>query len=292
VTTDKFIASDFNGMPIAAGRTIWFNSNAKVKLNGNCPATIRFFEQTIKSAKFNLAIPGGEIHFVEGACPATTIFDGVKWVTTVGCDFTGPVFLSGYAFQVPAEGLPGGIKPVTWSGTFTTDTPGVTLQWSWGAAVYTTFAPDNNSIGVKPVDGKKCTSYLNSDRAGTPENYKPYVIGGARGGGGPNWTGGLSGTQAVAPCGALAMAAAGKLEGTDVAPLFEALPSDGDTTVVADLMQAANQSFYMAPKKIQTREEINWRMALIDELQAVSSDPAARNALQHARDLPGRRRKR
>jgi len=201
VTTDKFIASNFNGTPIAAGGTIWFNSNAKVKLNGNCPATIRFFEQRIQSAKFNLAIPDSEINFVEGACPATTIFDGVKWVTTVGCDFTGPVFLSGYAFQVPAAGLPGGVKPVTWSGTFTTDTPGVTLKWSWGAAVYTTLAPDNNSIGVKPVDGNQCTSYLNSDHAGTPENYKPYVIGGARGGGGSNWTGGLSGTQAVAPCG-------------------------------------------------------------------------------------------
>jgi hypothetical protein len=67
--------------------------------------------------------------------------------------------------------------------------------------VYTTFAPDNNSIGVKPVDGNHCTSYLNSDHAGTPENYKPYVIGGARGGGGSNWTGGLTGTQTVAPCG-------------------------------------------------------------------------------------------
>jgi hypothetical protein len=203
VTTDKFIAADFNGTAIPAGSTIWFNSNAKVKLNGNCPAKILFSQQTIKSAKFNLAIPDSEINLVEGACPATTIFDGVKWVTTVFCDFTKPkpVFLSGYAFEVPATGLPGGIKPVTWSGTLTTDTPGVTVQWSWAAAVYTTFASDNNSIGVKPIDGKGCTSYPNSDHAGTPENYKPYLIGGARGGGGSNWTGSPSGPQAVAPCG-------------------------------------------------------------------------------------------
>src|SRR5439155_361606 len=39
----------------------------------------------------------------------------------------------------------------------------------------------------------------NSDHAGTPEAFKPYVIGGARGGGGSNYTGSLSGTVAVAP---------------------------------------------------------------------------------------------
>ena len=195
---------------------------------------------------------------------------------------------------------------------------------------------------------------------------------------------------------ALAMAASGKLEGTDVAPLFEVLRSYGDTTVVADLMQAAkqwnyysaialaelpdgagipaliemtqdtsrtspdalemlaqmsaqypdartalveqaragkispkmwpyltpllagdlyhyqgsafessvlaqgkrrnsaqvlgNQYFYTAPStKIQTPEEVTRRMALIDELEAVSSDLAAKNALQHSRGLLGRR---
>jgi hypothetical protein len=40
----------------------------------------------------------------------------------------------------------------------------------------------------------------NSDHAGTPENFKPFVIGGARGGGGSNYTGLYSGTGKVTPC--------------------------------------------------------------------------------------------
>src|SRR5438094_4370529 len=46
---------------------------------------------------------------------------------------------------------------------------------------------------------------------------------------------------------ALAMAASGKLEGADVAPLFEVLHSYGDTSVLTDLMQAAKQwNYYSA----------------------------------------------
>jgi hypothetical protein len=96
--------------------------------------------------------------------------------------------------------LPGGIKNVTWSGTISTDTPGVSVNWKWGAAVYTNFSTDYNAVGVKPVDDKVQNPYLNADHPGTPENFKHYVIGGATGGGGANYTGGLSGTAKVGPC--------------------------------------------------------------------------------------------
>ncbi|MBV9144423.1 MAG: hypothetical protein JO065_00810, partial [Acidobacteria bacterium] len=43
-------------------------------------------------------------------------------------------------------------------------------------------------------DDADLTNYRNNDKAGTPENYKQYVIGGARGGGGKNYTGGYSGS--------------------------------------------------------------------------------------------------
>jgi len=46
---------------------------------------------------------------------------------------------------------------------------------------------------------------------------------------------------------ALAMAADGKLEGSDVAPLFEVLRNYGDTSVVTELVQAAKQwNYYSA----------------------------------------------
>src|SRR5262249_31901664 len=109
-------------------------------------------------------------------------------------------FLAGLAFQVPTN-LPGGIKPVTSSGLFTSSASAVvTVQWKWGAAVYTSFSTNYNALGVKPVDDNDASMYHNSDHAGTPENFKPYVIGGATGGGGSNWTGSYSGTAAVTPC--------------------------------------------------------------------------------------------
>ena len=65
---------------------------------------------------------------------------------------------------------------------------------------YAHFSADYNALGVKPVDDNKKNPYLNADHAGTPENFKPFVIGGATGGGGTNYTGGLSGTASVGPC--------------------------------------------------------------------------------------------
>src|SRR5437763_5588559 len=51
-----------------------------------------------------------------------------------------------------------------------------------------------------------------------------------------------------------------------------------------------NQHFYTAPAaEILTRDEINQRLAVIDELQLATSEPAALKALDHSRDLLGRR---
>ena len=198
--TNVSISSDFNGTPIAAGNRIWFNSVLKPSGLGSKPVTIRFLNQSITSAKFNISLPDAEIIFDPAAATATTIFDGTKWVTRVpSSGLSGNTFLSGFGYQVPGN-LPGGINPVTWKGTFVTDTPGVTIQWKWAAAVYTSFSPDPNGLGVKPVDDSRASSYQNSDHAGTPENFKAYVTGGTRGGGGSNYTGSLSSTGSVQSC--------------------------------------------------------------------------------------------
>jgi hypothetical protein len=120
---------------------------------------------------------------------------------------SGNVFLAGVGFAAPASGLPGGIQLLTWEGDVLTDTPGVGINWKWAAAVYNNakaptpfpsgFYVDYNPVGVKPVDDSKASQYQNSDNAGTPENYKPYAIGGARGGGAANFTGGYTGSASV-----------------------------------------------------------------------------------------------
>jgi hypothetical protein len=145
-------------------------------------------------------VPDAAITFAPTATTATTTFDVASntWVTTVPSNLGGNVFLAGLALPVPS-GLPGGINPVTWSGTFQSDTAGLSVNWQWAAAAYTQFSADYTALGVKPVDDNQASVYRNSDHAGTPENFKTYVTGGTRGGGGSNFTGSYSATAKVVP---------------------------------------------------------------------------------------------
>jgi len=197
------IRNNFNAFPINAGNYIWFTSVLKAKGLGSNPVTITFTNQTITSPNFGpLNVPDATVTFDPNVNFATTTFgSGGVSMTTVPSNPTlkGNTFFSALDYQVPMN-LPGGIHNVTWSGTISTDTPGVKVNWQWAAAVYTMFDADYNLLGVKPVDDKVQNPYLNADHAGTPENFKPFVIGGATGGGGHNYTGGLSGTAKVGPC--------------------------------------------------------------------------------------------
>jgi hypothetical protein len=162
--------------------------------------TIRFTQQQITSASFAISVPDAVVTFDPTITSATTTFSGGKWVTRAPVSgLAGNTFLSGLGYKVSTN-LPGGLKNISWSGTIIPDTPGVSLEWKWGAAVYAAFSSVNNALGVKPVDDNKASQYKNSDHAGTPENFKSNVLGGATGGGGSNFTGSDSGTAAVGPC--------------------------------------------------------------------------------------------
>ena len=196
------ITSNFNGTPIHAGNYIWFTSVLKPSGLGSNPVTIHFTNQTITSAFFTLNVPDADVTFDPTVTFATTTFVGGMWVTTVPSPpLAGNTFFSALSFLVPAN-LPGSIRPVTWSGTISTATPGVKVTWQWAAAVYPNahFSADPSLLGVKPVDDKVQNPYLNADHAGTPENYKLSVIGGATGGGATNYTGSLGASKTVGPC--------------------------------------------------------------------------------------------
>jgi hypothetical protein len=194
------ITSNFNGVPIQSGNYIWFNGVLKPDHLGRSPVTISFTQQTITSANFTLFVPDASVTFDPNVNFATTTFSGGMWLTTVPSPpLKGNTFFSALGYLVPAN-LPGGIRNVTWSGTISTATPGVSVKWQWAAAVYTNFSAYYNFLGVKPVDDNKKNPYLNKDRAGTPENFTPYVIGGATGSGGNNYTGSLGPTKGVGPC--------------------------------------------------------------------------------------------
>jgi hypothetical protein len=205
------ITSNFNGTAIAAGDYIWFNGVIKVNGLSASPTTIFVTHATVTFAangkNYLIPVPDSEITFSTSTTQATTNFEvlskeigaPIGWDTDLQFSgLAGNDFLAAVRFRVPAAGLPGGIQNVTWQATFSSDASGLTVNWQWGAAVYTTFGNTYNSLGVKPVDDNKASQYQNSDHAGTPENFKSFVVGGARGGGGSNFTGSYSGTGSCA----------------------------------------------------------------------------------------------
>jgi hypothetical protein len=194
------ITSNFNGTDIQAGNTIWFSQVASVsgvdKMHGT---TIWYTNVAITFSGTTLHLPNTVLIYSPTATAATTVFDTASntWQTIVPVGQTGNVFLSGYAYLV-LQLIPGGsVSSITWSGDLYSSTAGASLTTKWAAAVYNTLQYpslflDLNAVEILPVDG--------SDHAGTPEGtvdgvvVKKQVLGGARGGGGSNYTGGYSGS--------------------------------------------------------------------------------------------------
>jgi hypothetical protein len=215
--TVSAITADFNGTAIAAGNTIWFNSEAHVAGLGSGTATVKVTDATVSltanGTAYTVNVPNTTVTFTSLATRATTSYTSDGWLITAPPVFDGNVFIGGAGLKAPsgggliggllgglglAGGFPGGIKNVTWRANFTADTPGLTVTWQWGAAVYTNFNTSLGALGVKAVDDPQADHYGNSDRAGTPESYKLYLTGGARGNGFGNYTGTYTGAASVA----------------------------------------------------------------------------------------------
>jgi hypothetical protein len=203
--TVSVISSNFNGTAIPANDTIWFNSVMKVSGLGSAPVTVFVKAASVDFTdklgnNYHVPMPDSVITFTPSASSAATAFDTAAnaWKTTVPSGLGGNTFLDGVALPLP-NGLPGGTNPVNFTADFSTDTPGIKINWQWAAAAYGQFGSDPGSLGVKPVDSNSASAYQNSDHAGTPENFKTFVLGGARGGGGSNFTGSYSATKAVFP---------------------------------------------------------------------------------------------
>jgi hypothetical protein len=214
-TTTSSITSNFNGTSISPSNYIWFNANFNASgITNGTTITLTGSSIDIVSAggtHYTKPIPDGIITFSSSATCASTTFSGGKWLTTVPVSGSDEIFLSGLlikAGDITNSDLKA--STVTWTGGFSTNKSGVTLNWKWGAAVYqansTVSGAANaggnpNNLNVKPTHSNAC-GFNNGDHAGTPENKKiqQSVIGGARGGGGSNFTGSWSGTQNVAPC--------------------------------------------------------------------------------------------
>jgi hypothetical protein len=225
----------FNSTPIPGGSSIWFTASLEpsaLPTSYNIIAVywymISFGQQPnglpyechdyppVNAITWMLSTPEAEI----------TYWDSYNhWTESLPIGLGGGTFLAGCTIPpcsstitsdcIPSSGLPGGL-PVTWTMTLHS-TYGQQLSWQWGAAVYSQFAPCSEigecqafgPLGIKAVDSSNaslscvdgatnCQTIANSDRNGTPENYKQYLIAGGTSSGGTNYTGTSSATQV--PC--------------------------------------------------------------------------------------------
>lgn len=195
------ISSSFNSTSIAANRTIWFSSVINPGKLSNLNGVITFtitngtISFTANGQQYTLSVPNSKIRFDGSASNATTQFVNNAWETTIPKNNNGFVFLAGLSYLVPAN-LPGNISNVTWSAKISIDRANITPTWKWAASVYTTLG-SYSAIGVKPRDNKDKTPFNNSDKAGTPELYKSFLVAGAKGTGGSNYTGDYSSTSSA-----------------------------------------------------------------------------------------------
>lgn len=212
--TNLGISSNFNGTSISGDDTVWFNANFNVNGPRNgLELYLRNSTVTLNTGAANQAtlnLPDTNVFFQSGATASLT-FDELNnaWNLILPDTYTGDMFLNGFAFDVPGSGLSGGVKPVVWTGQLSANR-NVSGSWKWGAAVYTDFGA-NDDLGVV---GAKMDPWNSAGHVGTPVNFKDFVIGGARGGGGSNYTGSWSGTQsfqAVPEPGTMAAAGLGAL---------------------------------------------------------------------------------
>ncbi len=202
----------FNGTQIPSGDYIWFNSNFTANGIPASGTTLSFTNSTITftagGTQYTVPVPNGQVTFSTSATCATTTYDATTntWLTTVPVGGDDEILMQDVAWLVPNNfGQVTG--QVTWNTTMSTDASGVSVQWKWGAAVYSQFTNDYNQLAVKPTHNNSC-AYNNGDHAGTPEGdnangepWKDFVVGGGTGGGGSNWTGSWSGTvNAVITC--------------------------------------------------------------------------------------------
>jgi hypothetical protein len=179
---DTLITKNLKKSPGCTNATIWFSSSVKLKWPCKKRGNISFVNQIISGLDGQppISVPDAQIVFDATVQCTTTVFTNNMWVTTAPLSgSSGNLFLSAVNLPLP-NGLPNGNKNVTWSGTFVTDTQGVKPKWKWSATFYKGCPCNLGNVDVKESDdNNNCRHYGNSDCAGTPENLKSLVSGGA-----------------------------------------------------------------------------------------------------------------
>jgi hypothetical protein len=201
-------SSKFFEKCIDKDKYIWFTS--VIKLVGQAPSngvSVQVTNGTITlPGGTSVQVPNGTITFSPNTSQTSTVWVNGMWETTVPLNTQGAVFATGLAYEVPACFCPKGKEEVTWNAPFSSNVPGVEVDWQWSAAVYQgngQYGPPSQWygwLGVKSADYQCDTNYRNNDCAGTPEWSKQFLCQGATGLGGKDYCGLRGGSVDVLIC--------------------------------------------------------------------------------------------
>ncbi len=199
---ESCIEADFDDTCIPASNYLWFSSvisTAGWRNQGSF--TVHVTDQTITlqvdCTNIALNVPDAYVTFSNGVAVSTTTFTNNQWVTCARNSTSGNAFVSGLAWQIPFNlNNPYGnfwgrdrdngklrrkVNSATWCARFAVDTPGIVLQWQWGAVVEKTLNTNCSALFVKSVDDNYDSRCRNSDPAGTCEDFKSSLVCGGRG---------------------------------------------------------------------------------------------------------------
>jgi hypothetical protein len=161
------ISATFTSADIPAGRNLWFAATVKITGTPTYPLTIHFRNQTISCTAFSFSVPDGDLILDPSYTHPVSSFNGTTWITTAPPNEPGNYFIAAGQYLSPL--VPGGQKPVTWSGTFIASRSGISINWQWWSASYYGFNGPIYEDGVKACDCSSCTQWAGTDHAGTPE---------------------------------------------------------------------------------------------------------------------------
>ncbi|MGC2651686.1 MAG: hypothetical protein WA304_12875 [Candidatus Cybelea sp.] len=209
---------DKNGMTrIPAGSTIWFTSVLKAvhTADGSAitsPTRIYVHQSRITfGGRPNvIAMPDSTVVLDPSISVSRRLWNGPEKLNVAysPSQVSHEALFDALPYEAPEPFIPGPSGPVTWTATFAASRPGITIDWAWGAAVYSQFGPVG-TFQLKPLSGPIAQVdpqagppdlYENNDSAGTPEAYKQFVIAGAMGTGAPQYTGARSEPASVVAC--------------------------------------------------------------------------------------------
>jgi hypothetical protein len=168
---------NMSGKQSPNGMVLWLNSVIRPRgIPRNQAVTICVTQQVI-SVRIGadtelIEVPDAVITFKPWETQGHVYSGGTKWETSMPSSqvMNGATFMSGETYPLPS-GLPRDLRTMTWTARFESDTPGVSVQWQWGAAAYTQFSDHYDALNV--ASGGR----FQPDAAGTPTSFKDFAIG-------------------------------------------------------------------------------------------------------------------